>query len=85
MNKSYHIVVTQEHIDDGVAGDCGACPLALAALELPDVSTARVGYTTITINDEVMLNLPQAAQTFVLNFDLGRAVSPFSFELQETV
>lgn len=68
------IKVTQEHIDSGIRRSCESCPIALAT------GASHVSYFDIVLNSK-MYETPVAARRFMGNFDLGRPVTPFEFEL----
>jgi len=82
--KRVTINVTADHIRRGVCGDMGKCPIALACvdagLEYPAVDADRIDY-------EVAPGLrghstpPVAICHFVENFDDGKHVDPFAFEM----
>lgn len=78
--------VTARNIACGVARWGPTCPIALAARQLPDVTSARVGKSSIRLTflgtRSWDYDLPDEAMAFVAAFDNGRAVSPFTFALQ---
>lgn len=82
------IQVKQEHIDKGVQGKCGSCPIALAINEnLVDGVISNVRYSRVDlVKNEVYLAeelwLPPEASRFIRSFDNGEQVQPFSFELE---
>lgn len=79
--------VTQEHIDNGLSGDPGSCALALAI-------DAATGLGSLVRTDVIYLygggalcelrgiagHTEQTAR-FMHEFDAGRPVEPFEFEL----
>ena len=72
------ITVTRAHIEAGRPGDPDADPIALAIREhLPGAS---VGLAVVEIGKSEH-PLPRAAIRFVWDFDAGRPVEPFAFEL----
>lgn len=76
------INVTQEHIDRGVRGDCAACPIALATTE---VIHERVGVVGLHIIDNDGIPIKETTvkmRQFMDNFDDGKPVQPFSFNLK---
>lgn len=91
--KSVEVKVTQEHIDRGKRRDCAKCPVTLAADELvkPDVHLTT-GKTYIYWCDpwidrtgdlEVQeAVLPAAAIGFIVDFDMGTWVAPFTFTIE---
>lgn len=73
--ETYRIEVTSEDIERGVPDNCHHCPIALAA--------RRAGLNTPEV-DSAFLNgmvLPDAATEFILDYDNGEPVEPFSFEV----
>lgn len=75
------IAVTQEHIDNGKAMSCGACPIALAAKEVfVEGLEIAVGIDCIGV-DTYFVDLPDVARRFVRAFDDGKFVRPFTFEI----
>jgi hypothetical protein len=93
--KTYTIEVTQEDIDNGVAWECGKCPVALAAKRVlpfkPHVRSLaiyrkrrqqpswRYGWYYIKV---FAVDLPQEARDFISDFDHGVFVTPFSFQVE---
>ena len=81
------ITVTQEDIDHGKKGDCGECPIARAAKRafpalFPTVSCYNLYLDSAPGRDDGHgTPLPQKASEFVQDFDRGRPVEPFSFEV----
>ena len=79
------IEVKQEHIDKGYRRSKCWCPVALAlrdaGLEQPSVNPLRIIYSRglHTVGCEV----PESAKQFILAFDVGECVKPFSFALEE--
>jgi hypothetical protein len=85
------IKVEQRHIDKGVRSNCEACPIALAVLEqYPDAHAVTVDDDIVAGIDEfdaehcVRFHMSTAALDFMCDFDEGRAVKPFEFELDES-
>lgn len=81
------VTVTAGHIAAGIAGDCGACPVALA---IHDALGARPYITVMVFAAEavarqcdryVEASLPQAARDFIGRFDSTQPVEPFTFDL----
>ena len=80
--KEFTVNVTQKDIDEGVAEDCYACPIALAAMRATGCKGAGVSPYYLRLfydNEEASYRLPRAAERFVLDFDEGKPVEPFSF------
>lgn len=79
------ITVTQQDIIDGKRESTCACPIALAANRCIQGAVARVNDDWINISYMSgrfeSLALPMEAETFVLCFDTGLPVEPFTFEL----
>ena len=79
------IEVKQEHIDKGLRRSKCGCPIALAmsdaGFEYPSVNPLRIVYHNglNTVGCEV----PESAKQFILAFDVGECVKPFSFALEE--
>jgi hypothetical protein len=83
------IEVTQEDIDAGKRADACDCPVALAICRASGFSVS-VRYSTVyRLQSEIhawdsrayLGELPNAARYFVVDFDEGRAVAPFAFDL----
>ena len=78
------IVVTQAHIDAGKRKNIKYCPVALAWLEI--VGGGSVGRSTIMRftrhGPKQNYVLPTIAQTFISDFDKGKPVVPFEFDLE---
>lgn len=82
------ITVKQIDIDAGIKSDCERCPLALAferaGLGVPHVgrmpSGAVVAFGASHRIRDYWHYLPEQATDFLLRFDRGQAVRPFSFE-----
>jgi hypothetical protein len=73
------INVTQEHIDNGLADKCFACPVALALSE--KVKPAAAVHRGLILIGEKNLSQPLSVAEFVNDFDEGVKVEPFSFSL----
>lgn len=71
--KVYRIDVTTDDIRRGVRGDERACPIAHAW------NRATNGGLSLYLPFD---NLPAVAQTFLRDFDAGRPVEPFTFEME---
>ena len=82
------ITVTTLHIVKGIPKEVESCPISLAATDcgLRCVSTdSEVLWHSPTedhIKDGREVHLPEIAQRFIADFDDGKAVSPFEFEIQ---
>lgn len=78
------VAVTQEHIDKGCRYDAGGCPLALAidaATGLGSVVRADVIYLYDRGELRGMAGHTEETARFMHEFDAGRPVEPFEFEL----
>jgi hypothetical protein len=77
------INVTQDDIDNGNVGDACACPVALALRR----AFKTGGYDfyvedkCMFVNNYAYFNPPEV-KNFIVNFDHGIKVEPFSFELE---
>jgi hypothetical protein len=86
MTDTKVIHVTQEDIDRGKAGDCGKCPIALAALR------AFLGARWVSVTGDILVSfesgraqdwsMPDLAISFMDTFDHDYAVTPFTFTAQ---
>ena len=78
------ILVSQECIDKGKAGDSRFCPVALslqaAGLDSPAVGPLRIWWKR---HDKRVMyqDPPDSVKWFVRRFDDGETVRPFTFEL----
>lgn len=81
------ISLTPADIDGGVRGACGSCPIAIAAaragLVEPDIGMyAGAGYVLHRMAHGLRYTkLPAIATAFIEAFDLGKPVSPISFNV----
>lgn len=84
------IAVTADHIKRGVAREYCGCPIALAINEKIEKSgyiaivANRVRFKHTIIHDKEILfseTIPRVASDFIGNFDSGRPVEPFEFEV----
>lgn len=72
--------VTNDEITDGRIRDCERCPVALAIRkQLPHLRVS-VSKVAIIIQGAVY-NVSEPIRKFLLDFDNGRPVEPFEFEL----
>jgi hypothetical protein len=76
------VEVTQDDIDNGVAGSHTKCPIALALRRLTGFGGATVGYTSCGPYHE-RYYLPAYARKFIGAFDSDKPVKPFTLELTE--
>lgn len=75
------IHVRPHHIAAGKQGSCEACPIALALAE----ATGRQGWEVsdlLAYRWPEAYPLPDVATRFIHDFDQGRPVRPFSFEVE---
>ncbi len=78
------INVTQAHIDRGREGDCRLCPIALAIHDATGdwgYSVSRRYVLKMSHIENKSWVLPEKARDFILHFDMGVFVQPFSFEI----
>jgi len=75
------IEVTQKDIDNGIRCDIGNCPIALAMTRRFN-KRVTIGQSYTLCNDKVV-SLPFDARTFILEFDDGKIVQPFTFNIRE--
>jgi len=81
------IHLRQDHIDKGKASDCTKCPGALALLEqVPDIESIDVDDLRIifrtTMGDYVRVETPPELHKFIIDFDDGKSVRPFTFKIK---
>ena len=77
-----HIKVTQEDIDLGLAYEASSCPVALALQRELDMPGASLCSSNITVGEH-NYNPPDEVRDFVVAFDNGKEVKPFSFTMPE--
>jgi hypothetical protein len=83
------ITVTADHIAEGVPGECGECPIALAIAEaFPSAAEVAVYASHVNIwktagrgRDFFTSELPEVAVAFIEHFDRIRDGEPFTFDL----
>lgn len=73
------IQVTQKDILSGIAGDCSACPVALALFRATGADI-KVGPEEIAVGHSTYIS-PLVVRDFVDAFDARKMVWPFTFEL----
>tara|TARA_R100001244_G_scaffold25113_4_gene25654 strand:- start:100584 stop:100868 length:285 start_codon:yes stop_codon:yes gene_type:complete len=80
------VKITQEHIDDGYAGSCVRCPIALCLIEM-GFNNVYVSDKVIKIDNEggesILHKVPRAADLFIYDFDHCNEVEPFVFEISD--
>ena len=73
--------VTQKFIDNGKCRDGGGCPVALC-IQKAGYLYGEVAATHISLNlTDYALRNDEALQNWILDFDNGKDVKPFSLEL----
>lgn len=81
------IQVTQDHIKNGVRGNCTKDPVALALLDAgfiaPWVSPTRIKYTDKEFGYRHEVDVPENVMDFLFRFDNELPVSSFNFEVEE--
>jgi hypothetical protein len=77
------VEVTEKDIRTGIQADCMECPIALAINRSLGSGHARVRRHRIDMYNPTLkcIPLPSEARAFVLDFDRGKEVLPFSFEI----
>lgn len=81
------IHLRQDHIDKGQRSECTRCPGALALIEqVPDVESVdvddiRVIFRTV-MGATVKVETPEELHDFIIDFDDGKPVKPFSFKIK---
>ena len=71
------IVVSQLHIDAGSPVDTNKCPIALSLRDMGFI--IHVSRNKVSLTKEY--ELPLSARRFLVDFDDGKNVQPFSFHL----
>ena len=88
MSKAINVRVTQKHIDEGCGGNLHFCPIAKAVRDAGFERVSVDGYI-ISIGQyghgREEYKLPRIAKNFVVNFDNGDKVKPFTFTAKEYV
>lgn len=80
------ITVEQPDIDEGVALNCDACPIArVTQRKMPPgvMVEVRTKFAQVFVSGKLVksLLLSREARQFIAAFDAGRPVQPFSFDL----
>lgn len=81
---SMKISITQSDIDQGKRHEARFCPIAMAASRAfhRDIWIGWIrGYSHPHVSPEVVFSLPADARVFVQEFDDGKEVQPFEFEV----
>jgi hypothetical protein len=80
------IEVTSYHISVGLRKSCSECPVAIAmsdaGLDCPEADCHRLEWWRDRTSRGRM-KTPKAVRNFMNDFDWGRFVSPFTFELTD--
>jgi hypothetical protein len=78
------ISVTAEHIALGIPEDPYCCPLSLAIEKSLPGKYPAVGIDCVLneLDGNQIADLPQEATSFIIAFDNGDPVVPFTFELE---
>lgn len=76
------VTILSKHINAGKKANICECPIALAVLELYPNACIHVYGNFLTIN-KIRYKLPNQARSFVLDFDIGKDVSPFTFIMRK--
>ena len=84
--KKVKINVTKEDIKTGLRNNCDKCPVALAIVRKFKSELVFVGhrawYAIDGKGNKVGGDLPIKAQEFIVKFDRGAFVSPFTFMVE---
>ena len=82
--------VSQEDIDNGLAGDPNACPIVMAAKRMFPYGTCCTGSNDLSIGVRGVGGypiffgfFPPEARKFIKDFDKGKSVKPFSFMVED--
>lgn len=82
----YIIKVLRKHIKAGKKIDCRKCPVALAIKQAIPRSNPTVcfSFCDVTVKNKrrKMVCMPEKTRRFIENFDDGRNVIPFKFQLE---
>jgi hypothetical protein len=76
-----NIQVTEDDIEQGVPFDPCRCPVALAIKRATRRRHIIVGESALEIG-RLRYHTPHELRRFIEGFDLGRTVSPFSFDIK---
>lgn len=76
------ITVTNKDIKNGRQHHCFECPIALAVRRACQTEVVSVGGFTIKVRGGDWIKIPRLAVNFIGDFDLGKPVQPFSFNLK---
>jgi len=77
--------VTKTLISNGIIGKCQYCPVSLSIKEKLNTDTVMITHNSIGIKypegKYTFLEIPANVKRFVMDFDAGKPVSPFEFQL----
>ena len=80
------IRVTKQHIKYGIRGSTSWCPVARACrasgLQGADVGDDELDFMVEAFSRRVRTALPPEAIQFIADFDDGKSVAPFEFEIE---
>lgn len=87
MVRSVTVNVTKRDIDNGECGNGHKCAIALALSRATRRKYVSVGGATCSLLNrdglvQVAGRLPMVAQLFIADFDSGREVTPFKFQVE---
>lgn len=76
--------VTEDDIANGLKRHCWSCPVALAVMRTYGEDRVYVNTSNITIGQKrgEIVRTPPEVKAFILDFDKGKPVEPFGFELE---
>lgn len=78
-----NVQVSKGHIETGQKQKCQSCPVALALAEATGVLWHVTPSYLIVWRGRLVphVTTPEEVQRFIRDFDAGKAVQPFSFEI----
>lgn len=80
---SLTVEVTEDDIKKGVPGEADACAIVRAVRRATGRRVVNIDGESVEImKDDFYMALPKKAKQFVLDFDDGKDVEPFSFVLK---
>lgn len=75
------IRVTAADIRTGQKSSITKCPIARAISRVCGRVTVPVGYSSVNLGFDHLIDLPKCVQIFIHSFDAGNCVEPFNFYL----
>ena len=83
------VEVTGDHILNGIDDEFN-CPIALAIGSIdyrlvPEWTKIEIECDSIFVSDEIEIHMDNHMLQFIVNFDNGRPVKPFKFEIHGNV